>query len=143
MIIRAIKLRAITEKGEFGFCFEFARNLTIIRASNSSGKSTLINCLLYALGMEEIIGGKDERTLNYAVKDYCEYEGGRVNLAASEVLLEIENSAGEIITLRRAIHDEARSSKLVEIFKVAHLTSGTELGVAIPTYLHDSGGAFK
>ncbi len=143
MIIRAIKLRAITEKGDFGFCFEFARSLTIIRGSNSSGKSTLVNCLLYALGMEEIVGGKGERTLNYAVKDYCEYEGERVNLAASEVLLEIENSAGEIITLRRAIQDKARDNRLVEIFKAAHLTSGAELGAAIPTYLHDSGGAFK
>lgn len=144
MIIRAIKLRAITEKGDFGFCFDdFARNLTIIRGSNSSGKSTLINCLLYALGMEEIIGGKGERVLNYAVKDYCEYEGERVNLAASEVLLEIENTVGEVITLRRAIHDETRSNKLVEVFNAEHLTSGAELGIAIPTYLHDSGGASK
>lgn len=143
MIIRAIKLRAITEKGDFGFCFEFARNLTIIRGSNSSGKSTLINCLLYALGMEEIVGGKGEKVLNYAVKDYCEYEGRQVNLAASEVLLEIENTVGEVITLRRVIHDEARSNKLVEIFNAEHLTSGAELGTAIPTYLHDSGGASK
>lgn len=143
MIIRAIRLRAITEKGEFGFFFEFARTLTIIRGSNSSGKSTLVNCLLYALGMEEIIGGRDERVLPYAVKDYFEYEEERISIAASEVFLEIENSTGEVITLRRSIRDEGRSSKLVEIFKAAYLTGGTELGVAIPTYLHDSGGASR
>jgi hypothetical protein len=143
MIIRAIKLRAITEKGDFGFSFSFARNLTIIRGSNSSGKSTLVNSMLYAIGMEEIIGGKGERVLPYSVKDYFEYNDVRVNIAASKVLIEIENSSGQIITLRRAIRDEVRDSKLVEVFNGAHLTSGEELGVAIPTYLHDPGSARK
>ncbi len=77
MIIRAIKFLAITENGDFGFAFGFERNLTIIRASNSSGKSTLYNCLLYALGMEEIIGFKGEKALPYAVKEYFEYGGDR------------------------------------------------------------------
>lgn len=40
MNIRAIKLRIATTKGDFGFKFEFGRGLTVIRGSNSSGKST-------------------------------------------------------------------------------------------------------
>lgn len=143
MFIRAIKLRAATNKGDFGFSFGFARNLTIIRGSNSSGKSTLFNCLLYAMGMEELIGGKGEKVLPYAVKEYFEFEGVRINVSASEIFLELENSEGRIITLRRAIRDEARDSKLVEIYNSAFLTGGQEPGLATSTYLHDAGGAKK
>lgn len=143
MIIRAIKLRAVTSKGDYGFYFTFARGLTVIRGSNSSGKSTLFNCLLYGLGMEELVGGKGEKVLNYAVKEFIEYDNQRINIAASEVYVELENDAGRIVTLRRAIRDEVRDTKLVEIFEGAHLTTKAELGRATPTYLHDAGGAMK
>lgn len=143
MIIRAIKLRAVTTERDFGFYFPFARGLTIIRGNNSSGKSTLLNCLLYGLGMEELIGGKGEKVLNYAVKEHVDYDGRQISVLASEVFVELENSTGHIITLRRAIRDEVRSTKLVEIFEGAHLTGQVALGAAKPTYLHDGGGAQK
>lgn len=143
MIIRAIKLRAVTTEGDFGFYFPFARGLTIIRGNNSSGKSTLLNCLLYGLGMEELIGGKGEKVLNYAVKEHVDYDGRQISILASEVFVELENSIGRIITLRRAIRDDVRNTKLVEIFEGAHLTGKVALGVAKPTYLHDGGGAQK
>jgi hypothetical protein len=141
MIIRGIKLRAETSIGDCGFAFEFSRNLTVIRAKNSSGKSTLFNSVLYALGMEELIGGKNEKILPYAVKEHFDFKGGRVEVTASEVLLEIENAAGHVVTLRRVIRDSARDVKLIEIFDAAHLSSGEQLGEARPTYLHDAGGA--
>lgn len=141
MIIRGIKLRVVTGQGDFGFAFTFSRNLTIVRAGNSSGKSTLVNTLLYGLGMEELVGGKGERALPYAVKDYIEHEGTKVVISASEVLLEIENQSGQVVTVRRAIRDQVRDGKLIEIFMVAHLTEGHELGEAKPTYVHDAGGA--
>ncbi|BCL93396.1 AAA family ATPase [Ralstonia pseudosolanacearum] len=141
MIVRGVKLRAVTDKGEFGFAFEFARNLTIIRARNSSGKSTLFNSVLYALGMEELVGGKNERALPYAVKEHFEFSGNRIPVTASEILLEVENQSGRVVTLRRAIRDTARSTKLVEVFDAAHLTRGEPLVDAKPTYVHDKGGA--
>lgn len=141
MIIRGVKLRTVTVEGDFGFSFSFARNLTIIRAKNSSGKSTLFNSLLYGLGMEELIGGRNEKVLPYAVKEYFEYEGRRVQVTASEVLLEIESRSGEVVTLRRAIRDSVRDPKLIEVFNCAHLTEGVGLGEVRPTYVHDWGGA--
>lgn len=141
MIIRGIKLRAVTDNGDFGFDFRFSRNLTIIRAKNSSGKSTLFNSLLFGLGMEELVGGKGDKVLPYAVKDYFEYDGKRIPVTASEVLLELENKSGKIVTLRRAIRDTVRDSKLIEVFDCAHLTAGHELVAASPKYVHDAGGA--
>lgn len=141
MIIRGIKLRQTTNEGEYGFSFNFARNLTIVRAKNSSGKSTLFNSLLYGLGMEELVGGKNEKVLPYALKQHIEHDGRRIMVTASEVLLEIENRSGEVATLRRAIRDTVRDPKLIEVFAGAHVTEGQALGEAKPTYVHDGGGA--
>ncbi len=141
MIVRGVKLRAVTERGDFGFAYTFAPTLTIIRGSNSSGKSTLFNSLLYGMGMEEIIGGKGERSLPYAVKDYIEFENTKIHIAASEVFLELENAAGRIVTLRRSIRDSTKDSKLIEIYESANLSQGQELGAGMATYLHDAGGA--
>jgi hypothetical protein len=141
MIVRAVKLRVVTPMGDFGFQFAFSRNLTIIRGANSTGKSTLFNSILYALGMEELVGGRGPRTLPYAVEKHLEYEGQRVVVLASEILLEIENSTKQVVTLRRAIRDQTRDSKLVEIFRSAHLTHNEDLGIPTATFLHDTGAA--
>lgn len=141
MIIRGVRLRATTNEGEYGFRFNFARTLTIIRAKNSSGKSTLYNCLLYGLGMEELVGGKNEKVLQSAVKEHIECDGRRVLVTASELLLEIESGTGEVVTLRRAIRDTVRDPKLIEVFSGAHVTEERELGEGRPTYVHDGGGA--
>lgn len=141
MIIRGIKLRAATAKGDFGFTYNFSRHLTVVRAKNSSGKSTLFNSILYALGMEELVGGKNEKVLPYAIKEHFDFNGDRIEVIASEVILEIENAAGEPITLRRAIRDSARDPKLIEVFEVAHLSMGEQMKNPRPTYLHDWGAA--
>lgn len=143
MKIRAVKLRITTTQGEFGFKFEFSRGLTVIRGSNSSGKSTFYNTLIYGLGMEELIGGKGEKVLPYAVKDYFVQGDSRVTVERSEVLVELENASGHSVTLRRAIRDSVRQSRLMEVFEGAHLTEGTELGMPRPTYLFDPGSAQK
>ena len=135
MKIRAVKLRITTSRGEFGFKFEFSRGLTVIRGSNSSGKSTFYNTLVYGLGMEELIGGKGEKMLPYAVKEYFLQGDSRIIVERSEVLVELENLSGRSVTLRRAIRDSARQSKLMEVFEGAHLTEGIELSIPMPTYL--------
>ncbi|EXJ01131.1 ATP-binding protein [Burkholderia pseudomallei] len=143
MKIRAVKLRITTAQGEFGFKFEFSRGLTVIRGSNSSGKSTFYNTLIYGLGMEELIGGKGAKVLPYAVKEYFVQGDNRVTVESSEILVELENASGGCVTLRRAIRDSVRQSKLMEVFEGAHLTEGTELGIPRPTYLFDPGSAQK
>lgn len=143
MKIRAVKLAIATARGEFGFRFEFSRGLTVIRGSNSSGKSTFYNTLIYGLGMEELIGGKGEKVLPYAVKEYFVHGDSRVTVESSQVLVELENASGRSVTLRRTIRDSVRQSKLVEVFEGAHLTESIELGTPRPTYLFDPGSAQK
>ncbi|WP_174876039.1 ATP-binding protein [Vogesella oryzae] len=143
MKLRGIKLRIETSQGEFGFQYEFSRGLTVIRGSNSSGKSTLFNCLMYGLGMEELIGGKGEKVLPYAVKEFFVQGETKIMVDTSEVFIELENSRAQSVTLRRAIRDSVRQPKLVEVFDGAHLTAGVELGTPKPTFLFDPGSAQK
>jgi hypothetical protein len=91
--------------------------------------------------MEELVGGKGEKVLPYALKEYFLYNEEHIDVVASEVLLELENHQGEVVTLRRAIRDTARDTKLVEVFKVAHITGGEDLGQPTPMYLFDAGSA--
>jgi uncharacterized protein (UPF0212 family) len=143
MKINAVKLRIITEQGDFGYVVPFGRGLTIIRGNNSSGKSTIFLSLLYGLGMEELAGGKNEAVLPYAVKERFIYAGKDISVIASEVYVEIENSKGQAVTFRRAIRDNQKSPKLVEVLDGAMLTGTPGLANVRPTYLHDSGGAQK
>ncbi|QNA89533.1 AAA family ATPase [Massilia sp. Dwa41.01b] len=143
MRINAVKLRVATGEGDFGFFVKFGKKLTIIRGNNSSGKSTLFLCLLYALGMEEIAGGKNEAILPYATKDHFMYDGRRIEVLASEVYLEVTNGSGEVLTFRRAIRDPQKSSKLIEVLDGTWLTDRPHTSRIRPTYLHDAGGAQK
>ena len=143
MYIAGLKINIVTEYGVFGFEENFSRHLTIVRAQNSSGKSTLFNTILYALGCEEILGGKGEGFLSYCLTSNFEYKQKTIKVLSSEVFLEVENKYGEVKTFRRAIKDNIKNSKLVEIYNSKYITEKERLGVAVPTYLHDAGAAIN
>ena len=69
MKIRAIRLFMQTAIGPHGYEFQFGDRLTIVRANNSSGKSTFFHTLLYAIGMEELLGTRGEKSLQTAVRE--------------------------------------------------------------------------
>ena len=58
MFIRAVEIRINSGNERFGFRCKFDSGLNIIKGRNSSGKSTLVNTLMYALGLEELIESK-------------------------------------------------------------------------------------
>ena len=60
--INAIKIDIVTADGNYGFEQSFTTGLNIIRGNNSSGKSSLFQAILYALGLEELLGGKNEKS---------------------------------------------------------------------------------
>ena len=92
-----------TDNQEYGYRIPFSSGLNIIRGDNSSGKSTLVNSLIYSLGMEEIIGSKGNASLPYALKDRFDLNGDNKSIISSTVYLELENQLGKVITLKRAI----------------------------------------
>lgn len=140
--INRLAIRLSTASGDYGFDCEFESGLNIIRGNNSSGKSTLINSLIYSLGMEELIGGIGIKILPYALKDYVENtEKEKIKISSSYVYIEIENKLGDIITLKRAIISDDKNSKLVEVITGPYLSGSNEQYRITPTFLHDKGSA--
>lgn len=139
--VTALQLRIETARGPFGFQHEFGPGLTVIRGGNSSGKSTVVNCLLYAFGMEELIGAKGEAALNYAVKEWFEHDGSRIDVLTSEVQVEFSALGGKKFTARRAIKHPQRSVKLVEVAPGSFISDAIEFSPSMATYLFDPGAA--
>ena len=140
--IQKLKISLNTSDGEYGFLCEFKSGLNIIRGNNSSGKSTLVNALIYSLGMEEILGGKGEKTLPYALKDYVENERkDKIKIVSSYVYLQVSNSKSDVVTFKRAINSLEKDTKLIEVIEGSYLTNPDEKYQVSPKYLHDKGSA--
>ncbi len=138
--IRAIKLEVNTSNGLFGAEYEFTSGLNIIRGDNSTGKSSLFQSILYGLGFEELLGGKNEKTMQSALKDQVEFPEGKFHpVNQSFVYLEIENQ--EIVTIKRSITSDARKAQLVDVYSGALLTGENKLLPSRPMYIHDKGAA--
>ncbi len=138
--IRAIKLEVNTASGLFGAEYSFTNGLNIIRGDNSTGKSSLFQSILYGLGFEELLGGKNEKTMQSVLKDQVEFPDGKLHpVNQSFVYLEIENK--EIVTVKRSITSDARKAQLVDVFSGALLTGNKKELPSRPMYVHDKGGA--
>ncbi len=138
--INVIKIQIVTADGLYGFEQSFQNGLNIIRGNNSSGKSSLFQAILYALGLEELLGGKNEKTMQSVLKDQVEFPDSNFHeVLQSEVFLEIENK--NTITIRRSIISPTESPKLVNIYYGNLLTGNNKYLKKQSMYIHDKGGA--
>ncbi len=139
--IKALKLTINTNKGVYGTpTIFFNDGLTIIKGFNSTGKSTLFQSILYCLGMEELIGGKNEKTMQSVLKSEILDNNNVIEaeVIESNILLEIEGAS--TVTVKRYISSENKSSGLVEVFKGKMLTEPAQYDY-VPMYVHDKGAA--
>jgi len=140
--IRAIKIEINTNSGLFGAEYEFEKGFNIIRGNNTSGKSSLFQSILYCLGFEELIGGKNEKTMQSVLKDIVEFPKDTIHqVLQSFVFLEFENNNSETITAKRGVKCEGRASQLIDVFNGALLTGKNKVIDSQPMYVHDKGGA--
>lgn len=105
----------------YGFSFNFNEGLNIIAGPNSRGKSTINSCIYYALGMEELLGSHNDKALDKALKEEFEItvndeEKETHRVIFSQVLLEIENSNHQKVTLERAIVSDSDKKKNTNIY---------------------------
>ena len=140
MKINAIKIKIETPDGLYGFEQSFQKGLNIIRGNNSSGKSSLFQAILYALGLEELLGGKNEKTMQSVLKDQVEFPDSDFHqILQSKVFLEIENN--EVITVSRSIISPTDSPKLVNVYYGSLLTGDNKNLKKQSMFIHDKGGA--
>lgn len=102
--LRHLRMRATTSGGLYGADIRFGSGLTVIWADNTKGKSTCMQGMLYALGLERMLSPRREIPLPHAMTSYLETDNKeRHSVLESGVSLEIENRAGQIITAHRTV----------------------------------------
>lgn len=123
--LRHVRLRAITDGGSYGTDVTLGSGLNVVRAANSAGKSTFVSSLVYALGLEGMLGPQHAIPLPHAMTESLQGEDG-VNhrVISSYVMVELERSDGESLTIRRSVVDDAADRHLVRTWSAPVLTGG-------------------
>ena len=110
LIIKNIKIAANTNKGVFSVNIPLDSGLNIIRAENSSGKSTCVNAIAYGLGLEAILGPKSKRPFPKSLYEVIYDNKEDVNpflVSSSFVQITATNNKNEsVITTRDILGDE-------------------------------------
>lgn len=140
--INRLKIIVKTEHGTFGFDNAFHKRINFIASyDNTRGKSSCIEAIYYCLGLEELIGGKNEQALRPVFRKSLEYSGKQEKVLESEFYLEVQNSRLDTITIYRTANKENYSSSLISVYygdleKV--LTKGV---ISEDMYIHHAGAA--
>jgi len=117
LLIRHIRLRVETSTGLFGADVPLETGLNILWADNTKGKSTALQGLLYALGLERMLSAKREIPLPHVMTSYVEDDQDNKHpVLESSAWVELENSAGKIITVRRYAKNPSVDRRLVSVF---------------------------
>lgn len=138
--LKTLLIEAKTNVGLFDAKFTFEKGLNIIRGDNTTGKSTCIQAILYCLGMEELLGGKNQKTMQSALKTELAYKGKVHPILESMISLEVSND-NETITLRRMVNSEQRDPRLIEIIFGPAISSPQVSYRTQVAYVHDPGAA--
>lgn len=122
--INELKIIIQTENGARYFHNRFSEGVNVITSSmNTSGKSAVINAIVYCLGMEELIGGgKGGKALSTAFHNKIwdaignrEQQKEIHDVQFSTIFLEISNGK-ENITLKRNVKSPSKNDNLITIY---------------------------
>ncbi len=116
MKINRLLIKITATNKTYSFDREFKSGLNLIASDdNTKGKSSILVGIYYVLGLEEIIGGTNEKVLTSVYKSKIQDENRSWNVISSSVYLEI-NNGNETVTIYRSAKDERRDSRLVTVF---------------------------
>ena len=114
--INRLKILIKTDGADYCFDEKFNSGLNFIASDyNTMGKSSIIIAIYYALGVEKIIGGTNEKALTSVYKTKIEDGNTSFDVIESDVYLEVEGPHG-IATLYRAAKHANRDSKLITVY---------------------------
>lgn len=116
--IRGLRLDVLTNVGRAGRTLVFEDGLNVLRADNSSGKSTSLQAIVYALGLEGMLSARREVPLAHVMTDNATLGTVDAQVLESSVEVEIENGVGERISVRRYVKSDRFSASLVQVRRV-------------------------
>lgn len=102
-----LKITVNTIQGKnFQARIPFQEGLNLIRADNTSGKSTCVNAIAYALGLESILGPLKNKPFPkslYEIINDSKHSENKYTVTNSFVELTIKNNRNNIVTIKRLI----------------------------------------
>ena len=136
LTIHNLDISVNTNGGKFACSTPLSEGLNIIRAENSSGKSTCVNAIAYGLGLEAILGPSRKRPFPKSLYEEIFDTKSDQNpffVSTSSVSLEIENNDGLSAILTRDIsgNDRKITVKSGEESKDYFLGSSGQVGSAV------------
>lgn len=138
----ATEVTVITEHARFSGRADFDNGLGIIRAENNMGKTTMLMSILYALGLEGMMGPGDQQPLKPAVlQELRDEDGVKHPVQESWAMLELDNGRGERLTLQRPIVSASERRTLVHTWDGPALTSPGGSYAARDTFVRLGGAA--
>lgn len=140
--LRHLRLRSFTATRAFGADIPFEAGLNIVQAPNTSGKSTCLQAIIYALGLERSLGPQLTVPLPYAMREQIhQFKEDPYDLVLqSYVELEIANAQGEIVVLHRDVVGD-KSTKLIQTWNGPSLSSEIPRGEQRDYFVLDGGSA--
>ncbi|HEY0258204.1 MAG TPA: ATP-binding protein [Candidatus Methylacidiphilales bacterium] len=138
-----LRLRSVTAEGIYGVDIPFSVGLVLLRAENSMGKSTCVQAILYALGLERMLSPTTDIPLPPAMLSRIERaDGTEIDVTESWVELELANSSDSSITVfRRAKTNQ--NTKLITVYQGRHATKPSVNAPASDYFVHDGGAAVR
>lgn len=115
----------------------FSDGLNILRADNSSGKSTALQAMIYGLGLEGMLSPTSKVPLPHAVTDSIALGGVESRVLRSSVKLRIRNAEGRVIEVSRSVVGP-KDRRLIE---VRHLASSRGQADSSESYFVRMAGA--
>ncbi|MFZ5704785.1 MAG: AAA family ATPase [Pseudomonadota bacterium] len=141
--LKHLRMHAMTEAGPYGADIPFGPGLNVIWADNTKGKSTCMQAMLYALGLEKMLSPRREVPLPHAMTSYLRTDEERqLTISRSWVELEIENGAGQVVTVHRPVKEPGVDNRLITVWFAPILTDSAARGSSRQFFVRD-GGAFQ
>lgn len=139
--IRRLSIRVSTYGPQCGAEIEFKDGLNVLRADNTSGKSTCLQSIIYALGLEGMLGPRREVPLPHAMTDSISVNGRDFRVQESSVSLEFENERQEVLTVERAVKSSEYDLSLIRTWVGPHLSQPERAFRRVDYFVRRAGAA--
>jgi hypothetical protein len=119
----ALEIRVITEEGPYGVLLRFDKGLVVLRGENSSGKSTCLAAILYALGLEGLFIRSQDSPFPESMTRRLKSGDRWLSVVESSVLLEFAGPDGKVYTSKRSVTGDDKGRQLITVLAGAAVTA--------------------
>lgn len=138
----SVRLDVVTADEAASYTTRFGPGLNVIEAPNSWGKSTLIQSLVYGLGLEGSFSTSHLSPLGEAMTSSIDLGGRRQAVVDSSVTLVIENDRGQFLRTKRWAQSLERQRHLIQTWE-ADSEEALDRTERVDRYVREPGAAVR